>query len=247
MKVFFEECIRFIRIILFHRIMFFKEKLDIEESHSIIIVSPHPDDEVLGCGGIIRHYLDLSLQVYVIIMTHGELCNIQYCSKEETVRHRSKLTKDAMNVLGLPENHLIQLNFPDCEINKRDETEVRMLITILEDIDPDVVFIPHPFDRHGDHIATGDIIKEYYAHNPKVKMYYYCVWFWFWVHHAGKINWDNAVVANLSEEEKNIKCKSMDAYFKPLAPFGKPWPGLLPKSMLNACRYNKELFFKIDI
>ncbi len=37
----------------------------------ILIVAPHPDDEVLGCGGIMKKFADLGESVYVVVITRG--------------------------------------------------------------------------------------------------------------------------------------------------------------------------------
>ena len=41
-------------------------------SQSVLVVAPHPDDEVLGCGGTIARHADAGDQVHVLIMTKGD-------------------------------------------------------------------------------------------------------------------------------------------------------------------------------
>ena len=38
---------------------------------NILIIAPHPDDEVLGCGGIMAKYASSGNKVYVLIRTRG--------------------------------------------------------------------------------------------------------------------------------------------------------------------------------
>jgi len=38
----------------------------------LLILSPHPDDETLGCGGLIRRIKKAGGEVYVMIITYGD-------------------------------------------------------------------------------------------------------------------------------------------------------------------------------
>lgn len=38
---------------------------------SVLVIAPHPDDEILGCGGTIRKLTDAGENVYVCIVTKG--------------------------------------------------------------------------------------------------------------------------------------------------------------------------------
>ena len=38
----------------------------------ILILAPHPDDEVLGCGGIIKKMTSQKIEVWVLIMSRGK-------------------------------------------------------------------------------------------------------------------------------------------------------------------------------
>ncbi|WP_240051127.1 PIG-L deacetylase family protein, partial [Bacteroides salyersiae] len=44
----------------------------IEPKESLLIIAPHPDDEVIGCAGLIQRSLNKGNNVYVIILTGGE-------------------------------------------------------------------------------------------------------------------------------------------------------------------------------
>ena len=38
---------------------------------NILVIAPHPDDEVLGCGGVMTKYAGAGHKVYVLIMSRG--------------------------------------------------------------------------------------------------------------------------------------------------------------------------------
>lgn len=138
---------------------------DLNPSGKVVIVAPHPDDEVIGCGGLISHLVSEGNPPYIIVMTgggasHGSCCNI---SEDEVISHRRQLTHNALSILGVPEDHIFELDFKDGKIpsNKEnaDPTQYSILITLLHQISPDVIFIPHWGEGWPDHINTAKIIK----------------------------------------------------------------------------------------
>jgi len=90
----------------------------------ILILAPHPDDEAIGCAGIIQQALKTGAQVRVVYLTngdHNEFAFIVY-EKRITLRKgefihmgevRRKEAIKAMKLLGLNENDLIFLGYPD--------------------------------------------------------------------------------------------------------------------------------------
>ena len=41
-------------------------------AHSVLVVAPHPDDEVFGCGGAIAKHVASATPVHVIILSNGQ-------------------------------------------------------------------------------------------------------------------------------------------------------------------------------
>jgi LmbE family N-acetylglucosaminyl deacetylase len=96
----------------------------IVKGERILILAPHPDDEVLGCAGVIQAALKVGAQVRVAFLTngeHNELAFIVY-EKRLTLRQnefvhlgqvrRSESEKSA-KALGLKESDLTFLGYPD--------------------------------------------------------------------------------------------------------------------------------------
>ncbi len=90
----------------------------------VLILAPHPDDETLGCAGIIQRAVKSGAPVKIAYLTNGEfnqLANIVY-EKKLTLRQkefvtmgevRSREARKAMRLLGVPEQDLIFLGYPD--------------------------------------------------------------------------------------------------------------------------------------
>ena len=99
-------------------------ELSLSSSDRVLILAPHPDDEVLGCGGIIQKAVELKLPGRVVFLTYGdsnELAFILYrghpvlmpkaVEAMGEIRHREALA--AGKILGLRPDQLTFLGYPD--------------------------------------------------------------------------------------------------------------------------------------
>lgn len=212
---------------------------------SVLIIAPHPDDEVLGCGGLIARLVKEGFPPHILIMSGGEHSHTSCCntSSYEIIRARRELTLNAMIILGLPLNYLHFLNYPDGGISF-ENAETSRLVSLINDLKPNAIFVPHLGEGWSDHIETRDILKRLYKENKNVKLFEYCVWFWYY--NVKHIKWKKARVFQMAKDLHDLKLKAIDAYVRPLAPCGKPWSGELPKVFIKANSSDKELYFEID-
>jgi LmbE family N-acetylglucosaminyl deacetylase len=100
-----------------------------------LIVAPHADDEVLGCGGLLAKY-------------PGE-CDVVIMSRPSPVRLREH--EDSRDVLGYETTHLIGL--PDGSLTEYMAEMVAKLDCVIRTVQPQEMYLPYP-DLHQDHIAT---------------------------------------------------------------------------------------------
>ena len=207
-----------------------------------VIVAPHPDDEVIGCGGLIARLVAEGRTPHIVIMTGGEGSHNGCCStsKEEITTARRGLTRKALAILGVPESNIHELDCPDGGIDNT-RPQIERLQAILSRLKPDSVFVPHWGEGWSDHVKTAQIVKELVAKDTTI--WEYCVWMWYYNVWRG-LDWKNAAVLSMTPSEHELKMKAMDAYIRPLAPCGNPWSGVLPKVFVDANRWNKELYFK---
>lgn len=123
------------------------------ESATILVVAAHPDDEVLGCGGIIARHADAGDQVQVLIVAEG-------ATSRQLQRDRSVVSADlsalaqaaqrAATILGAAGVELLDL--PDNRLDSLDRLD---LIKIIEESirrhQPQVVYTHHAGDVNVDH------------------------------------------------------------------------------------------------
>lgn len=211
----------------------------------VLIVAPHPDDEVLGCGGLIQRLLAAGKEVHVVILTGGEASHTACCgiSAEKVIEARRKLTMQAAAILGLREEFLHSLRFPDGGI-AANHPQVEALTDLLNAIAPDAVFVPHAGEGWSDHVQAGKIVTTLLADRPNVDLYAYCVWFWYY--NVWKIDWTNALKLKMSPQEHRRKLEAIAAYVSPKAPCGTPWSGNLPSVFVHANQWRNELYFKLS-
>ena len=207
----------------------------------VLIVAPHPDDEVIGCGGLITRLVKGGNIPEIIVMTGGEGSHGKDGMDAGTlIKARRGLTRNALSVLGVPESNLHELDFKDGGISS-DSEQVPRLKGLIDSMAPDIVLVPHWGEGWSDHVLTARIVKGLVP--SSVQVWEYCVWMWYYNIWCG-LDWDNAASLHLSPEERKLKIKAVDAYISPLAPDGKPWSGVLPQIFIDANTGNIELYFK---
>lgn len=246
MKVtkFFKQLGRCIRIGYIHHKCQEIDSFIISNIQKAIIVAPHPDDETLGCSGLIQHLLESGKKVYVIILSGGGKSHFECCHIEESklINNRRKLSIKSAEILGLTLNQLFFLDYPDGNVSYNNSETLR-LHTLIKELVPDAIFIPHNGEGWNDHIEAGRIVREIIRKETNtIQLYEYCVWFWYY--NSWNIDWKNAYLLKMNKKEHKLKLKAIDAYVKPLAPCGKPWSGVLPNIFVKANQWNCELYFK---
>lgn len=132
----------------------------------IIVFSPHPDDETLGCGGTIAKKISEGYQVYVVILTDGRYAfsKILKINSNPTPENLSKIRRkeaiEATAILGVPASHLLFLDFEDGTLRKNIKELREKIVEILERISPVEVYFPFIRDTHPDHQTANRIISK---------------------------------------------------------------------------------------
>ena len=118
----------------------------------ILVVAPHPDDEVLGVGGTIAKYSEQGNEVFVL-MVSGHLPPLySRDAYEKTVSEAYA----AFDILGVSKSKFLEI--PATMIGDQPLHEVNSKIsTIVNDFNPHIVLCPYP-DRHVDHRLVFDSV-----------------------------------------------------------------------------------------
>ena len=81
-------------------------------SKSNLIIAPHPDDEVLGCGGTIRKLSEMGEEVYVLIVTRGK----KEMYSEDLILNVRNEARNAHRILGVTETRFLDFPAPDLDM-----------------------------------------------------------------------------------------------------------------------------------
>jgi N-acetylglucosamine malate deacetylase 1 len=116
-----------------------------------LVIAPHPDDEVLGVGGTIHRFASEGQDVVVAIVTRGWA---PLFSDEQVARVREE-SQAACGSLGVRDLRFLDL--PVTKLKDLPEAELNQALTdLIQDVEPDWLFIPFPGDRHEDHRQVFD-------------------------------------------------------------------------------------------
>lgn len=141
---------------------------------NILIIAPHADDEILGCGGIMAKYKKENIEVYVIIITNGYLGAPELFKKEGTEKVRSEALK-AHNFLGVKKTYFLDFPAPRLDTIPSYKLSMRLEGIIRENKITDI-YIPHRGDIHKDHRITFEaalVSARPINNNPVKRIYTY--------------------------------------------------------------------------
>jgi LmbE family N-acetylglucosaminyl deacetylase len=147
-----------------------------------LILAPHPDDESLGCGGLIAACCDAGRPPIVAILTDGAMSHPEskLYPRERLVRLREAEARDAVSLLGLPHDRLMFLREPDTNAPRAGEAFDRVLerlIAMADRFSCSAILAPWRFDPHCDHEAAAVIAAEV-AMRVGIRHTAYPVWGW---------------------------------------------------------------------
>ena len=115
----------------------------------ILILSPHADDEILGCGGIISKYSKEGHSINVLILTNANKGAPEIYS-EKKINHIREESKLANVFIGTKK--IFFENLPALNLNQYPIYKISNIIEkYISNIKPEVIFIPSINDIHEDH------------------------------------------------------------------------------------------------
>jgi len=114
----------------------------------LLILAPHPDDEVIGCGGLIALHLREGRPVRIVVATDGAAQGGDPALREE---------ETTRGVARLGAAQLDFLRFPDRGLGDAAAEPIRRH---LLDFRPDLILVPGPIEIHPDHLALSRVFCE---------------------------------------------------------------------------------------
>jgi LmbE family N-acetylglucosaminyl deacetylase len=121
----------------------------------LLVLAPHPDDEVIGCGGLVAQHLRERRAVRVVVTTDGT--EAEAVPDREAYRQtREDESHAALSILG--DGFAVETEFlriPDRRLAEHSELLTSRLALALTRFRPDLVVLPSPIEIHPDHAALA--------------------------------------------------------------------------------------------
>lgn len=122
----------------------------------VLALAPHPDDELIGCGGTLLKYVGLGVPTHVVFMTPGATCLPLRGASPET--RRNVRYREAQNVAMAAGFIPHFWNSPGDGELTLDQSEVLRLRDTLNDVRPRLIFVPTKNDLHPEHRITNRLL-----------------------------------------------------------------------------------------
>jgi LmbE family N-acetylglucosaminyl deacetylase len=144
------------------------------EAERVLVISPHPDDEVIGCGGSIALYRQKSAEVLVAMLTDGENINIgEFIEQDQQIDIAEKRREEAQKVSEILDTEITFLGFPDGGLQTQREELRRRLSGIIKDFHPDMVFAPSIIEPHPDHREASYSVLDLMTEEQRFRTAWY--------------------------------------------------------------------------
>lgn len=137
-----------------------------EDSKTVLVVTAHAEDYLLGAGGTLARLIDEGYTVSVVQVTNDEK-NSAGLGPAETRRANEQEGAAAARLLGAKE--VIHLGHKSGELGYISSTELRNeMFTLIRALKPRLLFIPDPYihyDPERDHFYTGKMAEEAWGYS----------------------------------------------------------------------------------
>jgi LmbE family N-acetylglucosaminyl deacetylase/glycosyltransferase involved in cell wall biosynthesis len=122
----------------------------------LLVLAPHPDDEVIGCGGVVAQHLREGRKVLVVVATDGGQAGSPSEREEESRRALDRVGGGA---------EVVFLRFRDRLL---DDMAAGPIAERIADFLPDLILAPSPIEIHPDHLALSRIFCELLQRDEKL-------------------------------------------------------------------------------
>jgi len=138
---------------------------------SVLVLAPHPDDEIIGPGATLAAHRALGAQVTVLYLTDGG--GIETERQAQIERRRAEARRVGQD-LGVSQVFWDEV---DTKLTNAPETVAR-LRDLLRELKPAHLYTPSPFDTHFDHFATNQVLVDALGQARELEptIYGYEVW-----------------------------------------------------------------------
>jgi LmbE family N-acetylglucosaminyl deacetylase len=210
---------------------------DVTRWSSAVIVAPHPDDEVLGAGGILAMLAGAGARLRLVAVTDGERSD-PGADPVTLARTRAAESAAALGLLGVQRAEVVRLRLPDTGLMEHEPELAQLLAGLCRGFE--VCLAPWESDAHADHEAAGRAARRVHDH-----VLSYPVWMWHWAAPADPdVPWERAVSVPLPAAAVTRKAAAIGAFHSQLSNRSGLQGPILPASFVAHFTRPQEVLFR---
>jgi LmbE family N-acetylglucosaminyl deacetylase len=204
---------------------------------SVVIVAAHPDDEVLGAGGMLALLASAGARLRLVAVTDGEASHPD-ADPAQVARVRAMESDAALGLLGVHDIEVVRLGFPDTGLTAREDELTVRLRDLCDGFD--LCLAPWEQDAHADHEAAGRAARRAARY-----VLTYPIWMWHWAApRDARVPWRRAWRVPLSPEVAAMKKAAIGAFASQLTDRGGTLGPVLPAGIVAHFTRDQEVLLR---
>lgn len=211
--------------------------------HRLVVVAPHPDDEVLGMGGMLSMHAARGGRCAIVAVTDGEashrdVAGVDPCGLARRRRHESA---EGLGHLRLQQAACFRLGLPDGEVAANEPEMVERLVQLLQP--SDTVLCTWRHDGHPDHDASARATASA-CRRVGVRLFEVPIWMWHWAEPGDRrVPWERLRSVPLRCRTVHDKQLALSAHASQLSRRSAELPAVLNDAMVARAGRAREYIF----
>ena len=138
------------------------------KKNKILVIVAHPDDETIGCGGVLAQHSKNRDDIFCMSLTNGVGARFEKNYNKKELLIRKKASFNAQKILGFKWLKEFCRDFPD---NSLDSLPIIKIIKVIEEakkiVKPDIIYTHNLSDLNIDHRIVGEAVLVAFRPQPK--------------------------------------------------------------------------------
>lgn len=209
----------------------------------LVVVAPHPDDEILACGALLHTQVMHGHACLVVAVTDGEASHAEAAGHDADAlaRQRRSESAEGLQRLGVPGQAVVRLGLHDGGLQHcADELQAQLAALIRPS---DVVLTTWRLDGHPDHEACGRACAAACQVNGATLLEA-PVWMWHWAEPWDpQVDWTRLTGIAMDADTLARKLHALAAHRSQLMPRSPTLPPVLDATLIERAGWDTEYFF----
>ncbi len=206
-------------------------------SSRLVVIAPHPDDEVLGSGGLMHAAARADREVVVLSVTDGEASHPGRDRNSLRLQRAGERDR-ALSELGLLSHQARRMALPDGAVTAHQTRLVELIEQMTKATD--LVLAPWSGDGHPDHDACAHAAR-FAQQKIGFELLEYPVWGWHWCE-PGQFPFASALKFELDEMSRDAKRRAITMFHSQIDNLDQP--PILSQGTLERFRRPFEVFLR---